>query len=109
MARVQSYAQDANGYLLHQYDLLSRKIDFDPQAKQLNVNGPGDILAVEQSPPPTTQPAAEPPSAIGGNGNTAIDWKKRFSYDDAAHSATIEGDITIVHNGAGPKAQSLQL
>jgi hypothetical protein len=109
MASVQSYAQDASGYLLHQYDLLSRKIDFDPQAKQLNVDGPGRILAVEQSPPSATQPAAQSPSAIGGNGNTAIEWLKRFNYDDAAHSATIDGDITIVHQGVGPKAQSLQL
>jgi lipopolysaccharide export system protein LptA len=107
-AKVESYALDTNGFLLHQFDLRSRRIEFDPAAKRLDVNGPGDIFAKEQS-PPTTQPATEPSSAIGGNGNTVIDWKKRFSYDDAAHSATIEGDITIIHNGTGPRAQSLRL
>jgi hypothetical protein len=106
-ASVQSYAQDANGFLLHQYTLLSRKIDFDPQpqAKSLNVPGPGRILAVEQTPPSTTQPA----SAIGGPGKTAIEWQKQFTYDDTAHTADIEGDITLVHTGSGPKAQALQL
>jgi lipopolysaccharide export system protein LptA len=110
-AQVESDAYDAGGFLLHRYDLLSRKIDFDPVAKRLSVNGPGGILAVEQS-PPSTQPATEPSestSAIGGSGNTAIGWKRRFIYDDAAHSATIEGDIKIVHQGTGPKAQSVTL
>ena len=59
--------------------------------------------------PPSPRRNLRFPSAIGGNGNTAIDWKKRFTYDDAAHSATIDGDITIVHQGVGPNAQSLRL
>jgi lipopolysaccharide export system protein LptA len=108
MAQLESSTQDSSGRLLHRYDLLSRKIDFDPQARQLNVNGPGDILAVEKSPSgvSTTQPAA---SAIGGTGNTAIDWKKRFTYDDVARTATIEGDITIVHEGIGPNPQTVRI
>jgi hypothetical protein len=109
MAKVQSYSEDARGYLLHQYDLLSRKIDIDPSAKLVEVDGPGDIFAKEQSAPATPSATEPSESAIGGNGDTAIDWKKRFIYDDAVHAATIQGDITIVHNGIGPKAQSLRI
>jgi hypothetical protein len=112
-AKIESYAHDADGYPLHQYDLLSRQIDVEPAAKRLTVNGPGDIFS-KVSAAPSTQPTTQASSGesapgISGAGNTAIDWHKLFSYDDSTHSALIEGDITIVHTGNTSKTQSVRL
>lgn len=106
-SKVGSYLLDARGFLLHQFDLLARTIDYDVVTKRLSVDGPGDIFAMQQS-PPTTRPAGQDVSPLGGNGSTAIDWKQRFIYDDENHSAVIEGDITIVHKDSA-KSQSLRL
>jgi hypothetical protein len=105
---VKSYLLDAGGYLLREFDLLAGRIDYDVSTKRLSVAGPGDILAIEQS-PPATRPAGDNASAIGGHGSTAIDWKKRFIYDDAARSAIIQGDITIVHQDNTSKTGSVRL
>ncbi|MGD0139373.1 MAG: hypothetical protein ABSD28_10885 [Tepidisphaeraceae bacterium] len=107
-AKVKSYLLDAGGYLLREFDLLAGRIDYDVSTKRLSVAGPGDILAIEQS-PPATRPAGDNASAIGGHGSTAIDWKKRFIYDDAARSAIIQGDITIVHQDNTSKTGSVRL
>jgi hypothetical protein len=103
-AKVESVGKD----LLHRFDLWAGRIDYDVSTKRLSVDGPGDILAEDQS-PPTTRPATDNPSAIGGHGSTAIDWKKRFLYDDAARAAVIQGDITIVHQDNASKTGSLVL
>ncbi|MGD0464732.1 MAG: hypothetical protein ABSB74_19785 [Tepidisphaeraceae bacterium] len=107
-AQVQSYVTDAGGYLLHQYDLLSRRIDYDVPSKRLTVPGPGEIFAKEQS-PPTTAPSVETGSSIGGRGMTSIQWQKRFIYDDAGHSAVIDGGVTIVHWTDAAKPQQVRL
>jgi hypothetical protein len=105
-SEVRSYLVDQRGFLLHQFDLLAHSIDYDVPGKRLGVEGPGDILAIQQS--PTTKPTQHDSSALAGPGSTAIDWKKRFIYDDANHSAIIQGDITIVHKDSD-KSQSLRL
>jgi lipopolysaccharide export system protein LptA len=105
-SEVRSYLADSGGNLLHQFDLLAQTIDYDVATRRLSVAGPGDILAVENS--STTRPAQGSASVLGGQGSTAIDWKKRFIYDDANHSAVIEGDITVVHQDSA-KSQSLRL
>ena len=107
-AQVQSYVTDAGGYLLHQYDLLSRRIDYDVPSKRLTVPGPGEIFAKEQS-APTTAPSAETGSSIGGHGMTSIQWQKRFLYDDAGHSAVIDGNVTIVHWTDAAKPEQVRL
>jgi len=114
-AKAQSALLDAGGKLLRQFDLLAGRIDYDVSTKRLSVDGPGDILAIEQS-PPTTRPATDAvgfasanASAVGGHGSTAIDWKKRFIYDDAARAAIIQGDITIVHHDNASNTGSLRL
>ena len=44
------------------------------------------------------------PTGVGGQGNTAIDWKKRFgSTTTLAIPRLIAGDVRIVHQGDGPK------
>lgn len=107
-AQVESFLADAGGYLLHQYDLLSRRIDYEATSKRLVVPGPGKIFAKEQA-PPTTRPAADNGSNIGGHGMTSIQWQKRFIYDDAARTALIDGNVTIVHWSDGPKPQEIRL
>jgi hypothetical protein len=125
-AMVESKLLDTGGNLLHRFDLWAGRIDYEISTKRLSVAGPGDILAEDHS-PPATQPATDAggsasaaggsasaaggsasanASAIGGHGSTAIDWKKRFIYDDAAGSAIIQGDITIVHQDNAPEASS---
>ncbi|HEX4054667.1 MAG TPA: hypothetical protein VHX86_10420 [Tepidisphaeraceae bacterium] len=107
-AQVESFLANSRGYLLHQYDLLSRRIDYESASKRLVVPGPGKIFAREQS-PPTTRPSADNGSSIGGHGSTAIQWQKRFIYDDARNTAVIDGNVTIVHWSDGPKPQETQL
>lgn len=106
--QVESFLADAGGYLLHQYDLLSRRIDYEAATKRLVVPGPGRIFAKEQA-PPTTRPAGDNGSSIGGHGTTAIQWQKRFIYDDAGRSALIDGNVTIVHWSDGPGPQETRL
>jgi hypothetical protein len=109
-ATVESSAYDPRGNLLHRYDLLSQRIDFSPGSRRVVVNGPGDIVAVEEAATGSGAGATtRPTSAIGGTGNTVIDWQKRFVYDDTENSALIEGDIRIVHDGVGAKSQSVKL
>jgi lipopolysaccharide export system protein LptA len=116
LAKMESYASDAAGGLVHQYDLLSRRIDIDPKQKRLEVNGAGEIFA--HAPAAATQadstggspqPAANGATDIGGDGNTGIYWQKQFVYDDAAHRAKIDGDITIVHMPGGDKSRQVRL
>jgi len=107
-AKAKSYLLDAGGYLLREFDLLAGQIDYDVTTKRLSVAGPGNMLAIEQS-PATTRPATDNAAAIGGHGSTAIDWKKRFIYDDGARSAVIQGDITIVHQDNTSKTGSMRL
>jgi len=106
-SKVESFTHDASGNLLNQRDLLAQTIDIGVQSKSLSVDGPGDILSRDAA-PASTQPAGTP-NAMGGAGQTAIDWKKRFVYDDASHQAEIKGEITIVHQETGPKGQSVRI
>ena len=108
-AKVESLETDANGNLTRQYDLLTHTtIDYDMLSKRLSVIGPGQIFARE-IPPAATQPAANSGSAIGGQGDTAIGWKKRFIYDETKNAAVIEGEVIVVHTGNGPKSESVRL
>jgi hypothetical protein len=107
-AKMQSYLTDAGGYLLHQYDLLGRRIDYEVPSKRLIVPGPGEIFAKEQA-PTTKTPNGDAGSSIGGHGTTAIQWQKRFIYDDAGHTAVIDGSVTIVHWTGAPKPQQIRL
>jgi lipopolysaccharide export system protein LptA len=112
-AQVQSYLTDAGGYLLRQFNLLSHRIDYDVPSKRLIVPGPGEIFAREQAPRgAATQGAAsgaDSGSGIGGHGTTAIQWQKRFIYDDAGHTAVIDGSVTIVHWTDGKKPEQIRL
>jgi hypothetical protein len=107
-AQVQSVLTDAGGNLLHQYNLLSRRIDYDVPSKRLTVPGPGRILALEQS-PRNAAPSADAGSSFGGHGATAIQWQKRFIYDDSAHTAVIDGAVKMVHRTDGPKPDQVTL
>jgi hypothetical protein len=105
---VQSVLTDAGGNLLHQYNLLSQRIDYDVPSKRLTVPGAGRILALEQS-PRNAAPSADAGSSFGGHGATAIQWQKRFIYDDSAHTAVIDGAVKMVHRTDGPKPDQVTL
>ena len=107
-AQVQSLLTDADGYRLHQYDLLGRRINYDVSTKRLTVPGPGRIFATEQA-PPSRQAAADNGSGIGGHGSTSIQWQKQFIYDDTGHAALIAGSVTIVHWSDAAKPQRVRL
>jgi hypothetical protein len=107
-AEMQSYLTDAGGALLRQFNLLSRRIDYDVPAKRLIVPGPGEIFAKEQA-ARGAAPAANSGSSIGGHGTTAIRWQKRFIYDDAEHTAVIDGGVIIVHQTDGKKPEEIRL
>ncbi|HEY1921543.1 MAG TPA: LptA/OstA family protein, partial [Tepidisphaeraceae bacterium] len=107
-AEMQSYLTDAGGYLLHQYNLLSKQIDYEVPSKRLIVPGPGEIFAREQAPRGDAA-AGDAGSGIGGHGSTAIQWHKRFIFDDAEHTAVIDGGVTIVHVTDGKKPEQTRL
>jgi hypothetical protein len=106
---IESKETDASGVVTRQYDLWAdRSIEYDMMARRVTVDGPGNILA-QQTASATTQPAPDYDSMIGGAGNTAIAWNKRFIYDQAKSAAVIEGAVRVVHRGLGPKPESVQL
>jgi lipopolysaccharide export system protein LptA len=108
-AEVESKETDTNGVMTRQYNLWSQTdIVYDLVARRVSIDGPGNILAQETA-AATTQPTGDGGTEIGGAGNTAIGWNKRFIYDEAKDAAVIEGGVKVVHRGIGAKSETVEL
>ncbi|MGD1276536.1 MAG: hypothetical protein ABR964_04855 [Tepidisphaeraceae bacterium] len=109
-AQVESSLSDAAGKLLRRMDIFSERINYDVQARRLDVPIPGRML-IEDHRPAATQPAdqAQPPSPAGGRGRTAFQWDNQFSYDQGKRLAVINGGVRIVHWDDGDRPNPMHL
>jgi hypothetical protein len=122
-ATVASETWGDDGALMRRTHLEASTVQYDLLAKHMNIPVGGRMI-VEDHRPASTQPAkgageARPASGNGdlGTGNnrgqTAFQWTKSFTYDEAEHQAIMTGDernpVIVVHQDDSPKAQIYRL
>jgi hypothetical protein len=103
-AEVVSDLRAADGSILRRRAITGQEIDAYPALQRLIVPGPGRMLLEDYAKTAKkTQPAA-PATAPGGQGATAFQWAKQFTFDEVAGQATFDGPAVIVHQPDGPHA-----
>jgi hypothetical protein len=123
-AEVSSVTLADDGTLLKRTHLTGATIEYDMIAKRMTVPVEGRMLVEDHRPAPvkpTVGGAAGDPRQAGGKvgdpesnrGSTAFAWSKRFTYDDAARQAVMEGDmakpVRVVHRDDSASAKEYQL
>jgi hypothetical protein len=102
-AAIQSTLPAADGSVLRREFIEGDQIDADLPAQRMTIPGPGRML-LENHGNPT---AHDNDSTLGSRGDTAFVWTKRFTFDQLAREAVIEGSVEIKHQpAAGGKGSS---
>ena len=109
-SEVRSTLLAVDGAILRRMNLFAPSLLYEPETKHMVVPVAGRMLYEDRRGGPATAPAqpATAPAQQANNsqlnlrGATAFEWQKDFIYDDAAHQATMSGDVDVVHKGTGP-------
>jgi len=102
-AQMDSTLADDKGNKLRELNLRGERIDYDNTNQKLSVPGAGIMLTYDH------QVAATQPSSFGGQGTTRFDWQTRFIFDQSGRTATIEGNVVIIHRDEGANARQVRL
>jgi hypothetical protein len=113
---VRSTLLAADGTLQRRINLFAPLLNYEMESHKLIVPSAGRLLYQDErgaatqpttgpTPGPTTasvKPPAPAPNQPGGalgdtKGAMAFQWNKEFVYDDAARTATMTGDVLLVH------------
>jgi len=100
VATMESTLPVADGSILRRTFIEGDQIDADLPAQRMTIPGPGRML-LENNGNPT---ARDSDSTLGSRGITAFVWKTRFTFDQLAREAVIEGAVEIKHQPADEKA-----
>jgi len=105
-AEVSSVLLAPNGSLLRRENILAPHIDYFTQKRKLVVPVPGRMLLEDH----TRKSNANAPGATPqGQGVTAFQWDRNFTFDQLAEVATFDSPVTIVHKADGPDAKPVRV
>ncbi|MGH7179965.1 MAG: hypothetical protein ACREJC_21490 [Tepidisphaeraceae bacterium] len=99
-----SLLSDASGTLLRRAHLFAPMIRYDTQASRLTVPGAGKLLYQDLRPGPNRSTSIRQESNIVPDdfrGDTAFEWHKDLTYDEAQRLLTLNGQVLVVHLPAG--------
>ena len=95
---VKSVLESAAGDLLRRVNLLSSVVKYDLPNRSFEVPAPGRLLFEDRRPPDQKPaPGVAPPQQLANRGATAFAWKERLVYDQPIGSATLNGEVVVVH------------
>ena len=95
---VQSQLRGPQGRLLRSLDLLAPIVNYDKINERFIVPTPGRMLVRDLRSESTTKPATDTGMTAGGmKGTTAFEWQKSLVYDQLANTATMTGNVHVVH------------
>jgi len=103
-----SVLSDEAGNILRQVNLFAEAVDYDPVNKRVTVPVPGKLFYADLRQEALPEGAKANPLA-GKEGNTAVAWQKSAVVDELKHTATLTGQVVIVHAGLEENAPKIRL
>jgi hypothetical protein len=108
-AEVMSLLSASDGSILRRSYLNGQRIDAYLPEQRMVVPGAGRMLLEDHGKTDAKTQAAPDQPQTGGYGITGFWWKNRFTFDQLAHQAVIEGSVMISHLPDGTHATLTQV